>query len=209
MNQLRLSAIKSLTFAACSIPLLWLVLRGFGVADFSLGANPVETVLHNFGTTALNLLLITLAITPLRRLTGLNLLVRLRRMLGLFCYFYLTLHFLSYAVLDLQLAWGTLFEDITQRPYISVGMLALLAMTPLAITSTKGMQRRLGRNWGRLHRAIYPISILALTHFIWQTKADLFEPLVYAGILTVLLGYRLLRWFNLRRQRATAKQALA
>ena len=209
MAQRSLLAVKLVAFVSCSIPLAWLVLKGLGAADLSLGANPVETVLHSLGTTALNLLLIGLAVTPLRRLTGLNMLVRLRRMLGLFCFFYLVLHFLSYALLDLQLAWETLFVDITQRPYISVGMLALVAMIPLAATSTQAMQRRLGRRWGQLHRMIYPISVLAVTHFIWQTKADLFEPLVYSSILAALLGYRIVRWLGNRRRRSQSKQALA
>ena len=200
-------AIKAIVFVGCSIPLALLTLEGFGVAGMTLGANPVETVLHHLGKTALNLLLITLAVTPARRLTGLTVLVRLRRMLGLFCFFYLVLHFLSYAVLDLQLAWSELFTDITERPYISVGMLALVAMIPLAVTSTQAMQRRLGRNWGRLHKTIYAIAILGIVHFFWQTKADLFEPLIYSGIAAILLGYRLIRWIGGRlRQRKLASE---
>jgi methionine sulfoxide reductase heme-binding subunit len=156
----------------------------------SLGPNPIEALLHTMGKTALNLLLITLAVTPLRKLTKQNWLIRLRRMLGLFCFFYLVLHFLIYAALDLQLAWGSLVVDITQRPYITVGMLALLLMIPLAVTSTKKWQRRLGRNWSKLHRLIYPIAVLAVVHFWWQTKADIIEPLIYALLLTLLLGYR-------------------
>lgn len=206
MAQTRVTLAKSAVFVGSSIPLAWLLWQGFGLSGTSLGANPVETVLHSLGTTALNLLLITLTVTPLRRLTGMNWLLRLRRMLGLFCFFYLVLHFLSYALLDLQLAWGELFVDIAERPYITVGMAALLAMIPLAVTSTQKMQRRLGRNWIRLHRLIYPIAILAVVHFFWQTKADLFEPLLYAGMLAVLFAFRVYDWAGKRRRRS--KQAV-
>lgn len=187
----------------CLIPVLWLSARGFGLIGSTLGPNPVETVLHTLGKTGLNLLLLTLAVTPARRLTGLNALIRLRRLLGLFAFFYVVLHFLTYAVLDLRLQWDTLFVDITQRPYITVGMLALAGMIPLAVTSTHAMQKRLGRRWLSLHRTIYPVAVLALVHFLWQTKADLEpEPWVYAGILAALLGFRLVHW--LRRRAAAA-----
>jgi methionine sulfoxide reductase heme-binding subunit len=187
----------------CLIPVLWLSARGFGLIGSTLGPNPIETVLHTLGKTGLNLLLLTLAVTPARRLTGLNALIRLRRLLGIFAFFYVVLHFLTYAVLDLRLQWDTLFVDITQRPYITVGMLALAGMIPLAVTSTRAMQKRLGRRWLSLHKTIYPVAVLALVHFLWQTKADLEpEPWVYAGILAALLGFRLVHW--LRRRAATA-----
>jgi sulfoxide reductase heme-binding subunit YedZ len=118
----------------------------------------------------------------------------------LFAFFYVVLHLLTYAVLDLGLQWGTLFEDVTKRPYITVGMLALAGMIPLAVTSTQTMQRRLGRRWARLHKMIYPVAVLALVHFMWQTKTDFErEPLIYAGILTTLLAYRLAHWLRRRR----------
>lgn len=199
MTRGRLAVIKALVVCACLAPLLWLMTRGFGVAGTGLGANPVEEVLHTFGKTALNLLLITLTITPARQLTGLNWLARLRRMLGLFCFFYATLHMLSYAVLDQGLAWGLLFVDVTRRPYITVGFLAVVLMLPLAITSTNAMQRRLGRNWVKLHRLIYPIAVLAVLHFFWQVKLDTSEPTIYALALTALLGYRAVRWWQRRR----------
>lgn len=190
----------------CLIPVLWLSARGFGLIGSTLGPNPVETVLHTLGKTGLNLLLLTLAVTPARRLTGLNALIRLRRLLGLFAFFYVVLHFLTYAVLDLRLQWDTLFVDITQRPYITVGMLALAGMIPLAVTSTHAMQKRLGRRWLSLHRTIYPVAVLALVHFLWQTKADLEpEPWVYAGILAALLGFRLVHWLRRRAAAAVAQ----
>jgi sulfoxide reductase heme-binding subunit YedZ len=178
-----------------------------GIADASLGPNPVETVLHTLGKTGLNLLLITLAVTPARRITGFNVLIRLRRLLGLFAFFYVSLHLLTYAVLDLRLQWGTLFVDVTERPYITVGMLALAGMIPLAVTSTQAMQRRLGRRWASLHKTIYPVAVLALVHFLWQTKTDWErEPLIYAGILTALLAYRLAHWLRRRSLRRAAVQ---
>jgi sulfoxide reductase heme-binding subunit YedZ len=198
----RAAALRTITFVGCSTPFILLVLQAFEIGAMTLGPNPVETVLHALGTTGLNLLLLTLAVTPARQLTGLNVLVRVRRMLGLFCFFYALLHFLVYALLDLRLAWSTLFVDITERPYITVGMLALVGMVPLAVTSTNGWQRRLRRRWVSLHRLVYPIAILALVHFFWQVKLDTTEPLIYAGILTLLLGYRLFRRarFSLRRR---------
>lgn len=198
MTRRRLAIIRVLVFIACLTPFLSLLAAGAGLGGRTLGANPVQEVLHTLGRTALNILLIGLAITPLRKLYGLNVLPRFRRMLGLFCFFYLCLHIFSYALLDLRLAWGTLWVDVTERPYITVGFLAFVAMIPLAATSTQAMQRRLGKNWRRLHRAVYPIAILGVVHFYWQTKADVSEPLVYGLILTALLGYRLAAWLRRR-----------
>jgi sulfoxide reductase heme-binding subunit YedZ len=192
-------AIKTLIWAASLAPLAWLLVRGIGVGTLNLGPNPVEEVLHTMGKTSLNLLLLTLAVTPARQLLRLNVLVRFRRLLGLFSFFYLVLHFLAYALLDLRLQWNTIVVDITERPYITIGMLALLGMIPLAVTSTSAMQRRLRRNWGKLHKTIYLIAILGVLHFQWQTKGDAeLEPWVYAAILTALLAYRLARWLRRR-----------
>jgi methionine sulfoxide reductase heme-binding subunit len=202
MTGARLALIKALVWIACLAPLLLIVARGFGVADSSLGANPVEEVLHTLGKTALNLMLITLAVTPARIVTGLNWLVRLRRLLGLFCFFYALLHLAAYAVLDQRLDLSLLLVDVTQRPYITVGFLAVVLMLPLAITSTSRMQRRLGRRWVTLHRLIYPAAVLSILHFWWQTKIDVSEPLLYAFVLALLLGYRAARF--LRRRRAAA-----
>ncbi|MGD8808850.1 MAG: protein-methionine-sulfoxide reductase heme-binding subunit MsrQ [Gammaproteobacteria bacterium] len=200
---------KLLVWVACLVPFAWTFLRAFGICGWNLGANPVEEVLHTMGKTGLNILLITLAVTPLRQLTGLNVLVRYRRLLGLFSFFYLMLHFLTYALLDLRLDWSRIFDDIAERPYITIGMLALVAMIPLAVTSTRGMQRRLGKRWVKLHRLIYPIAILGVLHFQWQTKGDLEpEPWVYVGILTLLLGWRVARRIKRARQvgRAVSQQ---
>src|SRR6202047_674399 len=166
-------------------------LRLFGA---SLGADPVKKLEHECGKTALNLLLITLAVTPVRQLTGLTQLVRLRRMLGLFAFFYVVVHFTVYLTLDLELNWRTLGADILKRPYITIGFTALLLLVPLAATSTNGMMRRLGRRWQSLHRLIYVIAALAVWHFYWQVKRDVREPLLFLGGLALLLGYRLVRW---------------
>jgi len=183
---------KAVLWAACLTPLALLVLRGAGVVG-SLGANPVEEVLNTCGKTGLNLLLLTLCVTPIRRSTGVNRLIAFRRPLGLFAFLYLVLHFLTYALLDLGLAWDTLLVDITERPYITVGFTALVLLVPLAATSTHALQRRLGRHWAKLHRLIYVIAVLGLLHYWWQIKsaADIAEPLLYAFALAVLLGVRL------------------
>lgn len=193
MTRLELGLAKVAVFAACLAPFVLIVLRAANVDGMDLGPNPVEELLHKMGKTSLNILLITLAVSPLRRLTHYNVLVRFRRMLGLFSFFYLVIHFSTYAILDLRLAWGTLYVDITMRPYITVGMLAFVLMIPLAITSTKGWQRRLKRRWLTLHRLIYPIAILGVVHFFWQTKLDTLEPTVYSIILAALLAERLAR----------------
>ncbi|MCB1776142.1 MAG: protein-methionine-sulfoxide reductase heme-binding subunit MsrQ [Candidatus Competibacteraceae bacterium] len=161
-----------------------------------LGANPVETLTHRTGDWSLRFLLLTLAVTPLRRLTGWNGLQRYRRMLGLFAFFYVGLHFSVYLVFDHFFDGSAILADIAKRPYITAGFAAFLLLIPLAVTSTNGMIKRLGRNWQRLHRLIYGIGILGVLHYLWLVKADIREPLLYAGILAGLLGYRLWRRYN-------------
>jgi sulfoxide reductase heme-binding subunit YedZ len=205
MSRTTIITLKAGIWAACLAPLAWLVVRGFEIGGVNLGPNPVEEVLHTLGKTGLNILLITLAVTPARHLTGQNVLIRFRRLLGLFSFFYVVVHFLAYALLDLRLAWSTIGTDIAMRPYITIGMLALVLMTTLAGTSTQAMQRRLRRNWARLHKLVYVIAILGVVHFQWQTKGDAeLEPWVYIGILTVLLGYRVAR--SLRRPKQSAER---
>jgi sulfoxide reductase heme-binding subunit YedZ len=191
MTQKSIRILKVLLFLICLVPLAKLVLEIFGVADMSLGANPVEELIHRLGKWGLNFLLITLAVTPLRRLTGKGWLLRFRRMLGLFAFFYVLMHFLTYAGLDQRFNLPVIFEDIAERPFITLGFAALLLLIPLAVTSTNGMMRRLGRRWQKLHRLVYVIAILAVVHFYWQVKLDTLEALIYAVILAVLLGYRL------------------
>ena len=192
-----LRTIKIFVFLLCLLPFLLLVLAAFGIAGLSLGPNPVEALIHQTGLWGLRLLLITLAVTPLQRLSGFNWLVRLRRMLGLFAFFYVLTHFMSYALIDQRLEFGLIVEDIIERPFITLGVLGLLMLLPLALTSTNAMMRRLGRRWKQLHRMIYVIAIVGVWHFWWQVKQDILEPLIYAGILALLLGFRL--WDRRRR----------
>ena len=189
---------KPLVFIACLVPLALVVGDAFGITG-SLGANPVEEILDRFGNWGLRFIMITLAVTPLRQLTGWNWLVRFRRMLGLFTFFYVFLHFLTWLILDQGLLLTAIVEDIIKRPFITIGVVALLLLLALAVTSTNGMRRRLGRRWQTLHNSVYVIGVLGVWHFWWQVKLDTAEPLVYAVILTVLLGWRL------RYRRRTAK----
>ena len=182
---------KPVVFIICLLPSLVLSLQAFEVAGLGLGSNPVEQLLHQLGRWGLKFLLITLAITPLRRWTGLNWLVRFRRMLGLFAFFYIVLHFSTYAVLDQGLEIALIIEDVIKRPYITLGMAGLLLLIPLALTSTRGMMRRLGKSWVKLHRLVYVIAILGVWHFYWQVKLDTLEALVYALVLALLLAVRL------------------
>ncbi|HXY95801.1 MAG TPA: protein-methionine-sulfoxide reductase heme-binding subunit MsrQ [Steroidobacteraceae bacterium] len=184
---------KPLVFVAGVAPLVWMVCGAFGWFGASLGADPVKKLEHECGKTALNFLLLTLAVTPVRIILGVPQLLRLRRMLGLFAFFYALVHFTVYLVLDLELNWPTLGTDIGKRPYITIGFTALLLLIPLAATSTNGMMRRLGKRWTALHRLVYAIAILGVWHFYWQVKRDVREPLIYAGILALLLLYRVVR----------------
>jgi len=182
--------IKPLVWLGALAPLALIVVGIFELAGQSLGPNPIREILHVTGKTSLNLLLITLCATPLRELTGQTWWVRPRRLLGLMAFSYALLHFLVYAVLELELQLGELGQELARRPYILVGPVALLALIPLAITSTDRMMRRLGRRWQRLHRLIYPITALGIWHYYWQVKADIREPLIYLGLLAVLLAWR-------------------
>ena len=182
---------KILAFFLCLAPAIKLLLETFGVGGLSLGANPIETLLHRLGIWGLNFLLITLAVTPLRLISGWNWLVRFRRMLGLFAFFYVLMHFMVYAGLDQRFDLNAIFEDIAERPYITVGFTALLLLIPLAVTSTNAMMRRLGAAWKKLHRTVYVIAILGVWHFYWQVKLDTIDATLYAAALAILLGYRL------------------
>ena len=193
--------IKPLVWLGALVPLALIVAGIFDVAGQSLGPNPIREILHVTGKTSLNLLLITLCATPLRELTGQTWWVRPRRLLGLMAFAYALLHFLVYAILELELQLGELGREIARRPYILVGTVALLALIPLAVTSTDRMMRRLGRRWQTLHRLIYPIAALGIWHYYWQVKADIREPLIYLGLLTLLLGWRARRVWLKRKSR--------
>jgi sulfoxide reductase heme-binding subunit YedZ len=196
--------LKALLFFVCLVPLGKLALEVFGVAGMGLGANPIEELIHRFGIWGLNFLLITLSVTPLRYLTGWNWLLRFRRMLGLFAFFYILMHFLAYAGVDQRFDLAAIFEDVLERPFITIGFTAFLLLIPLAVTSTNGMMKRLGRRWQKLHRLVYVIAILGAWHFYWQVKLDTLEPLMYIAILAGLLGYRVWRRYSAR---ATKKAA--
>jgi sulfoxide reductase heme-binding subunit YedZ len=175
----------------CLLPALRLLGGALQVGGLSLGADPVAALLHGCGRWALNFLLLTLCLSPLRELTGWAWPLRLRRMVGLYVMFYALLHLAVYLLLDQAGNPGILWQDLLKRPYITIGMLALLLLVPLALTSTARAMRRMGRGWTRLHRLVYPIAILGVWHFWWQVKKDIREPLLYAAALGLLLGYRL------------------
>lgn len=172
------------------MPLAWLAARAFGIGGLGLGANPIEELIHRLGSWGLRFLLLTLCVTPLAVSLRAPQLLRLRRMLGLFAFTYLALHFLTWLVLDQSLRWPAIVADVVKRPYITLGFCALLALTPLAVTSTDGWMRRLGRRWHRLHRLIYPAAVLGCVHFWWQVKADWREPAICAAWLALLLAWR-------------------
>ena len=172
----------------CVLPLLRLLALG---VSGGLGANPIEFITRSTGTWTLVGLLVTLSVTPLRRLTGRADLVRFRRMLGLFTFFYACLHFVTYIWLDQFFDPAAIVRDIVKRPFITVGFTAFVLLIPLATTSTHTMMRRLGRRWQKLHRLIYPIAMLGVTHFLWLVKKDLTEPLIFGAVLALLLVLRL------------------
>ncbi len=182
--------IKPALFLLCSLPLLSLLWRALEVGDARLGTNPVEALQDALGQWGLRFLLITLAVSPLRDWFKAPWLIQLRRMLGLFAFTYIALHFLTWLILDQGLYWSGIIDDIARRPFITIGFAALLMLVPLALTSTRGMMRRLGRRWTMLHRLIYAIVLLGIWHYYWQVKADVREPLLYLGIALVLLGWR-------------------
>lgn len=169
-----------------------------------LGANPIEALIERSGETALIFLLLTLSVSPLRKILGIPQLIAVRRMLGLFCYCYACLHFSIYIVLEQWLDWSEIYQDIIKRPFITIGVINLLLLTPLAMTSTDAMRARLQTAWVKLHKLIYLIAILAIIHFWWSAKADLLAPMIYASILTLLLAYRL---YSRMQQRQTWKSS--
>lgn len=193
--------VKPMVFALCLGPLAWL---GWNAYATGLGANPIEYLNRFLGDWALRFLLIALAVTPVRELTGWSKLGRFRRMLGLYAFFYVCLHLLNWVAIDQFFDWRAIGGEIVKRIFIAVGMACFALLLPLAVTSTKGMIKRIGGvRWQRLHRAVYLAGILGCIHYYMMVKADTREPLVYAGILLALLGWRVVR--RLRRSAAPAK----
>ena len=186
--------IKPFVFVASLAPLAYLLL---GAWQGRLGANPIETITRSTGLWTLRLMLITLAVTPLRRLTGWNGVISLRRMLGLFAFFYGSLHLLTYVWLDQFFDWAAIVKDVAKRPFITAGFSAYVLLVPLAITSTAGMIRRLGgRTWRRLHRLAYVTAALGVVHYWWLVKADIRPPRNYAILLALLLLVRLFAFYR-------------
>jgi sulfoxide reductase heme-binding subunit YedZ len=187
---------KPVVFIVCLGPLLRLGWRAY---SGNLGANPIEVITHSTGDWTLTFLLITLAVTPIRKLTGQLWLIRYRRMFGLFAFFYVVLHFLTYIWLDKFFDWQAILADVAKRRFITVGFAGFLLLIPLALTSTQGWIRRLGgKRWQALHRFIYFSAIAGVIHYLWLVKADKHKPLEYAAVLTILLGYRLYAWLTPR-----------
>jgi sulfoxide reductase heme-binding subunit YedZ len=184
---------EQLALIAALMPLVWMTSALLDILGQSLGPNPSRELLHSTGKTALNGLWLTLALRPLQQLTGRIEFLWLRRLAGLTSFAYATLHLLVYAILELGLDWSDLGNEIAKRPFIVVGLIALIGMIPMAATSTDRAMRRLGRRWKQWHYAIYPVAIFAVWHYYWQVKLDTTEPLIYTGILALLLGYRLYR----------------
>ena len=187
MTARSLFILKTVVFILCFLPLLWL---SYAISMDQLGANPIEVVTRSLGEWGLEMLLITLCMTPLRDVLQKPWPIQLRRMLGLFCFFYVSLHFLSYLWLDQFFDWPEIGHDIIKRPFITVGILSVLGLLPLALTSNNWSMRKLGRRWRKLHRIIYPVSILTILHFYWLVKLDLLRPTIFALCLFLLLGYR-------------------
>lgn len=190
---------KVALFFVCLIPLARLIWLGY---TDGLGANPIEFITRSTGTWTLVLLLVTLSITPLRKLTGYNALIKVRRMLGLFAFFYACLHFTTYIWLDQFFEWASIVKDIKKRLFITVGFASFVLLIPLALTSTNAMMRRLGRRWQQLHRLVYLVGIGGVVHYWWLVKKDITQPALYALVLAILLGYRLTKWLQARKRAA-------
>lgn len=194
---------KILIFINALVPLAVL---GYDAVNGNLGANPIEFFLRTTGVLALIFLLITLAVTPLRKMFGWNELIKSRRMLGLYAFFYAFLHLITYSIFDKSFDFSAIAADVLQRPFIAVGMLAFFLLIPLAVTSTNGMIKRLGgKNWAKLHKLTYLIAILGVIHFWLIVKSDLRYPIFFAFILAILLGYRV--FTNLNKPKPKAAKA--
>ena len=184
--------LKAALFIASLYPLLRL--SWFGYSD-QLGANPIELITRSLGTWTLVFLLFTLSITPLRKLSGWSWLIKLRRMAGLFAFFYATLHFITYIWLDQFFDLSAIYKDVIKRPFITIGFAAFVLLIPLALTSTNAMMKRMGgKNWQLLHRLVYAIALFGVLHYWWLVKKDLTQPIIYSTVLAGLLGYRLWVW---------------
>ena len=182
--------LKPTIFLICLLPLI-LVLSDLFEISGTLGANPIENIQDRFGIWGLRFIVILLMISPLKKITGIIWLIQFRRMIGLFAFFYVLMHFLVWLLLEQSLLMPAIIEDVTKRPFITIGFIALLILLILASTSTSNIRRSMGRKWDKLHQSVYLASILGIWHFWWQVKKDITEPLIYAVIIFILLTYRL------------------
>jgi sulfoxide reductase heme-binding subunit YedZ len=189
---------KPVVFLLCLVPAALVATDALEITG-RLGANPIEEIQDRFGIWAIRFIMVTLAVTPLRRLTGWNWLVRFRRIFGLFTFFYVLMHFLTWLILDQSLLLSAIIEDVTERPFITIGFAGLLLLIALAVTSTDGMRRRMGRRWQKLHYSAYAVAVLGVWHYWWQVKKDASDAQIYAAILAVLLGARI--WWKLRQKK--------
>ncbi len=189
---------KPAIFLLCLVPATLVITDAFEITG-RLGANPIEEIQDRFGIWAIRFIMITLSVTPLRHLTGWNWLIRFRRMFGLFTFFYVLMHFLAWLILDQSLLLSAIAEDLTERPFITIGFTALVLLLALAVTSTNGMRRRMGRRWQKLHYSVYAIGLLGVWHYWWQGKKDANDAPIYAVVLAVLLGLRI--WWKLRQKK--------
>jgi len=196
-----LRALRIVLWIACLLPLARLV---WLAATNGLGANPIEFISRSTGTWTLVILLATLCVTPLRQITGWTELVRVRRLLGLFAFFYVGLHFINWIVVDQFFDWPAMLKDVVKRPFLTVGFAGFLLMLPLALTSTDAARRRLKRNWARLHTLVYVVPVLGVLHYWWLVKKGVQTPFPYTVAVVVLLGWRVLAW--LRGQRKVARE---
>lgn len=188
-----INQLKILVFVACLLPAIWLT---FALFTNQLGANPIEAITRESGVWALRFLLLTLCLTPIRWLTGLNQIIRFRRMTGLYVFFYALLHMLLYLWLDQFFDWSEIWKDIVKRPFITIGFISFTLLLPLALTSSNKMMKRLGgQRWKQLHKLTYLVAGLSCLHFLMLVKADLTEPLIYIVILALLLGVRVYRFY--------------
>jgi sulfoxide reductase heme-binding subunit YedZ len=196
--------LKPAVFLACLLPMAWLTFAAF---TDRLSANPLDDITELTGTWTLRFIMITLAVTPVRRLTGWASLIRFRRMLGLFACFHALLHFTTYVWLDQFFMWGEIVEDVAMRPFITVGFTGFVLMIPLALTSTKGWIRRLGgKRWQMLHRLIYVTAVAGIVHYLWLVKSDIERPFLYGVLLAVLLGIRV--WYAVKNRRTQNTAAI-
>ncbi len=203
LRQVRL-ILKPIVFVLCLLPAALVFLDAFEITG-SLGANPVEAIMDRFGNWALRFILLTLAVTPVRQVTGWSWLQQFRRMFGLFTFFYALMHFLTWLILDQSLLLSAISEDLVERPFITLGFTAFVLLAAMAATSTNGMRRRLRHRWTQLHYGVYAVGLLGVWHYWWQVKQDIREPLIYATLLGVLLAYRV--WQRFRRRALQTIQA--